>query len=42
MAMGVLVERLGEDEQRGPRRVRRRFAEFASNEQRRLVKETFE
>jgi CHAD domain-containing protein len=41
MAMGVLVERLAEDEQRTRGEFAERFAAFASESERRLVKETF-
>jgi CHAD domain-containing protein len=41
MAMGVLVMRLGEDEQAARRSFADRFAAFSSKRQRRLVKETF-
>ena len=41
MAIGALVERLGEDERAARGEFAERFAEFASKEQRRLVKETF-
>jgi CHAD domain-containing protein len=41
MAMGVLVERLGEDEQAARNEFAERFAAFASKSQRGLVKETF-
>ncbi len=41
MAMGVLVERLGEDEQAAREEFHAVFAEFAAKAQRRLVKETF-
>jgi CHAD domain-containing protein len=41
MAMGVLVERLGEDEQAARDEFAARFADFGSKAQRRLVKETF-
>jgi CHAD domain-containing protein len=41
MAMGVLVERLGEDEQAARLQFAESFAAFASRSQRRLVKETF-
>ncbi|MGI8429399.1 MAG: CHAD domain-containing protein [Solirubrobacteraceae bacterium] len=41
MAMGVLVERLGEDERAARNTFAERFAVFASKEQRKLIKETF-
>ena len=41
MAMGVLVERLGEDEGAARRAFAERFALFASKSQRKLVKDTF-
>jgi CHAD domain-containing protein len=41
MAMGVLVERLYEDEQAARESFAERFAAFASKDQRKLVKETF-
>jgi CHAD domain-containing protein len=41
MAMGVLVERLGEDEQATKRSFAERFAAFASEQQCKLVKDTF-
>jgi CHAD domain-containing protein len=41
MAIGALVARLGEDERAARNEFAGRFAEFASGEQRRLVKETF-
>jgi CHAD domain-containing protein len=41
MAMGVLVERLAEDEQRARRAFTERFGAFASKTQRELVKDTF-
>jgi hypothetical protein len=41
MAMGVLVERLGEDEQAARDEFSERFAAFASEEERKLVRETF-
>jgi CHAD domain-containing protein len=41
MAMGVLIERLGADEQAARHAFAKKFAEFASKEQRALVKETF-
>ena len=41
MAMGVLVQRLYEDEQAARDEFAARFEEFASREQRRLVKDTF-
>jgi CHAD domain-containing protein len=41
MAMGALISRLAEDEQAARGEFAGRFAEFASKEQRRLVKETF-
>jgi CHAD domain-containing protein len=41
MAMGVLVERLAEDEQAARRSFSTRFAEFASKDQRALVRQTF-
>jgi CHAD domain-containing protein len=41
MAVGALVARLGEDERAARGEFAGRFAEFASNEQRQLVKETF-
>jgi CHAD domain-containing protein len=41
MAMGVLVERLGEDEQAARRQFAESFRAFAAKSQRRLVKETF-
>ena len=41
MAVGALVARLGEDERAARGEFAGRFAEFASKEQRRLVKETF-
>jgi CHAD domain-containing protein len=41
MAMGVLVERLGEDEQAARGAFAERFDAFASKDQRQLVKETF-
>ena len=41
MAMGALVARLSEDEHAARAEFAGRFAEFASGEQRRLVKETF-
>ncbi len=41
MAIGALVARLGEDERAARGEFAGRFAEFASKEQRRLVKETF-
>jgi CHAD domain-containing protein len=41
MAMGVLVERLGEDEEAARGDFAGRFAAFSSREQRRLVKDTF-
>jgi CHAD domain-containing protein len=42
MAIGALVARLGEDERAARGEFAGRFAEFASKEQRRLVKETFQ
>jgi CHAD domain-containing protein len=42
MALGALVARLSEDERAARGEFAGRFAEFASKEQRRLVKETFE
>ena len=42
MAIGALVARLGEDERAARGEFAGRFAEFSSEEQRRLVKETFE
>ena len=41
MAIGALVARLGEDERAARGEFAGRFAEFSSEEQRRLVKETF-
>jgi hypothetical protein len=41
MAMGVLVERLGEDEQAARSAFAERFEAFASKDQRQVVKETF-
>jgi hypothetical protein len=41
MAVGALVARLGEDEQAARGEFAGRFAEFASKDQRRLVKDTF-
>jgi CHAD domain-containing protein len=41
MAMGVLVQRLGEDEQATKRMFTQAFASFASKSQRKLVKRTF-
>jgi hypothetical protein len=41
MAVGALVARLGEDEHAARGEFAGRFAEFASKEQRRLVKDTF-
>ena len=41
MAMGALVQRLGEDEQAAREEFAASFAAFASKTQRRLVKETF-
>jgi CHAD domain-containing protein len=41
MAMGALIARLAEDEQAARSEFAGSFAEFASHEQRRLVKETF-
>ncbi len=41
MAMGALIGRLAEDERAARSEFAESFAEFASNEQRRLVKETF-
>ena len=41
MAMGVLVERLAEDQQAARNEFAETFAEFASGPQRKLVKETF-
>jgi hypothetical protein len=41
MAMGALVARLEEDEQAARAAFAERFAEFASEPQRKLVKETF-
>jgi CHAD domain-containing protein len=41
MAMGVLVEHLGEDERAARGEFAERFGAFASKQQRRLVKETF-
>jgi CHAD domain-containing protein len=41
MAMGVLVERLAEDEQAARRSFAERFEAFASKPQRKLVRETF-
>jgi CHAD domain-containing protein len=41
MAMGALIGRLGDDERAARGEFAGRFAEFASKEQRRLVKETF-
>jgi len=41
MAMGALLGRLADDERAARGEFAGRFAEFASNEQRRLVKETF-
>jgi CHAD domain-containing protein len=41
MAMGVLVERLGEDERAARQAFAERFEAFSSQEQHRLVKETF-
>lgn len=41
MAMGVLVERLGEDERAARQAFAERFEAFASNSQRKLVKDTF-
>ena len=41
MAIGALVARLGEDERAARGEFAGRFAEFASEDQRRLVKETF-
>jgi CHAD domain-containing protein len=41
IAMGALIGRLAEDEQAARGEFAGRFAEFASKEQRRLVKETF-
>ena len=42
MAIGALVARLGEDEQTARGEFAGRFAEFSSEEQRRLVRETFQ
>ncbi len=42
MAIGALVARLGEDERAARGEFAGRFAEFASEEQQRVVKETFE
>ena len=41
MTMGVLIERLGEDERAARAEFAARFAEFASGRQRSLVRETF-
>ncbi len=41
MAIGALVARLGEDERAARAEFAGRFAEFSSEDQRRLVKETF-
>jgi hypothetical protein len=41
MAIGALVARLGEDERAARGEFAGRFAEFASKDQRRLVKATF-
>ncbi len=41
MAMGVLVERLGDDERAARHAFAERFEAFASNSQRKLVKDTF-
>jgi CHAD domain-containing protein len=41
MAIGALVARLGEDERAARAEFAGRFAEFSSEEQRRLVKDTF-
>ena len=41
MAIGALVARLGEDERAARGEFAGRFAEFASKDQRHLVKETF-
>jgi CHAD domain-containing protein len=41
MAMGVLIERLYEDEQAARHSFAERFAAFASKDQRKLVKDTF-
>ena len=41
MAMGVLIERLGEDERAARSEFAERFAVFASKPQRTLVWETF-
>ena len=41
MAMGVLVERLGEDERAARQAFAERFEAFASKPQRQLVKDTF-
>ena len=41
MAMGALIARLSEDEHAARSEFAGRFAEFAAEEQRRLVKETF-
>jgi hypothetical protein len=42
MAMGVLVEHLGADERAARAEFAQHFAEFASESQRELVKDTFE
>jgi hypothetical protein len=41
MAMGVLIEHLGEDERAARAEFAERFASFASKAQRALVMETF-
>jgi CHAD domain-containing protein len=41
MAMGVLIERLGEDERSARAEFAQRFASFAAHEQRTLVRKTF-
>ena len=41
MALGALIARLAEDERAARDEFAGRFAEFASRDQRRLVKETF-
>jgi hypothetical protein len=41
MAMGVLVQKLGEDEAATRKSFAERFAAFASKSERKLVKETF-
>jgi hypothetical protein len=41
MAMGLLVERLGQDERDARAEFASRFSDFASKSQRKLVKRTF-